>query len=199
VIAAVLLRSQVRSALADVLGKASFRRRALEDVSAAVTHLIARGDETAGLLRKMLKSNRSHLNGLAAARPWVLGAPARIGTLAVVETPNLPEPADIDYSGEQIRLDTSRPEWQWSLLLFDRRFEVIHKKGNPDQPIAEMDLKEGLILVNWGHPVKLQMDERGFLRTALAWVLAREAADKNPDRMMDLALRLLSFSTYTDG
>src|SRR5205085_8927042 len=36
VIDAVLLRSQVRSALADVLGKAALRRRALEDVSAAI-------------------------------------------------------------------------------------------------------------------------------------------------------------------
>ena len=76
---------------------------------------------------------------------------------------------------------------------------MTHKKGQPDQPIAEVDLKKGEILVNWGHPVKLQMDERGFLRTALAWVLAKEAAQKDPDLMMDLALRLLSFTTSTDG
>jgi hypothetical protein len=199
VIGAVLLRSQVRSALADVLGKAGLRRRALEDVSAAVTHLISRGDETSALLRKMLRSKRSHANGLAVARPWDLGPPARVGGLAVVTESNLDEPAHVDYSGERIRLDTARPEWQWSLLLFDRRFEVVHKKGNPEQPIAEIDMKDGVILVNWGHPVKLQMDERGFLRTALAWVLAKEAADKDPARMMDLALRLLSFSGYGDG
>ena len=86
-----------------------------------------------------------------------------------------------------------------SLLLFDRQFEVIHKKGDPDQPIGEIDLKAAQIYVNWGHPVKLQMDERGFLRTALAWVLAKEAANKDPSHMMDLALRLLAFNTYNDG
>ena len=42
VIAAVIRRSQVRSALADVMGRATIRRRALEDMSAAVTYLIAR-------------------------------------------------------------------------------------------------------------------------------------------------------------
>src|SRR5262249_17794469 len=68
-IAAVLRRSQVRSALADVIGRASFRRRALEDVSAAVTHLVAQGDNTSKLLRKMFESRRSHANGLTAARP----------------------------------------------------------------------------------------------------------------------------------
>jgi hypothetical protein len=30
-----------------------------------------------------------------------------------------------------------------------------------------------------GHPVKHQMDERGFLRTALAWILEKEAAKKD--------------------
>jgi Histidine kinase-, DNA gyrase B-, and HSP90-like ATPase len=199
VIAAVIRRSQVRSALADVLGRASLRRRALDDMSAAVTYLIARGDKTAELLRKLLRSKQSHVNGLASARPMELGFPPRIGGLAVVPSDNLPEAAQIDYCVEQIRLDTSRQEWRWSLLLFDRTFEVIHKKGNPDQPIGEMDLKRNQILVNWGHPVKLQMDERSFLRTALAWVLAKEAANKDSGHMMDLALRLLAFNTYNDG
>jgi hypothetical protein len=199
VIAAVIRRSQVRSALADVLGRASLRRRALDDMSAAVTYLIARGDKTAELLRKLLRSKQSDVNGLASARPMELGFPPRIGGLAVVPSDNLPEAAEIDYCAEQIRLDTSRQEWRWSLLLFDRTFDVIHKKGNPDQPIGEMDLKGNQILVNWGHPVKLQMDERSFLRTALAWVLAKEAANKDSGHMMDLALRLLAFNTYNDG
>lgn len=199
VIAAVIRRSQVRSSLADVLGRASIRRRALEDMSAAVTYLIARGDRTAELLRKLLRSKHSHVNGLASAKSMELGFPARIGGLAVIASKNLAEAAEIDYCAEQIRLDTSRLEWKWSLLLFDRQFEVVHKKGNPDQPIGEMDLKSGQILVNWGHPVKLQMDERSFLRTALAWVLAKEAGNRDSEHMMDLALRLLAFNTYNDG
>jgi Histidine kinase-, DNA gyrase B-, and HSP90-like ATPase len=136
VIEAVIRRSQVRSSLADVLGRASLRRRALEDVSAAVSHFIVRGDKTSDLLRKMLKSKQSHVNGLVSARPMELGYPARIGGLSVVEASDLPEPFEIDYCGERIKLDTSRQEWKWSLLLFDRQFEVVHKKGDPDQPIG---------------------------------------------------------------
>lgn len=196
---AVIKRSQVRSALADVIGRASLRRRALDDVSAGVTYLIARGDRTAELLRKMVKAKHSHVNGLASAKPLEVSVPPRIGGLAIVQAKQLSEAAEIDYGKEQIRVDMSRQEWKWTLVLFDRQFEVIHKKGEPDQPIAEADLKEGKIYVNWGHPVKLQMDERGFLRTALAWVVAREAAGKEPDHMMDLALRLLSFNTQGDG
>jgi hypothetical protein len=43
----------------------------------------------------------------------------------------------------------------------------------------------------------MQMDERGFLRMALSWTLAKEAAIGNADQMMELALRLLSFKTDT--
>jgi hypothetical protein len=198
-IEAVIRRSAVRSGLADVIGRAALRRRALDDVSAGVADLIGKGDKTADLLRKLVRSKHSHVNGLASAKPLDIPLPARIGTLAVVQSKDLSEATEIDYRKEEIRVDMNRQEWRWSLVMFDRQFQVILKKGEPDQPIAEADLKEAKIYVNWGHPVKLQMDERGFLRTALAWVIAREAAGKEPDHMMDLALRLLSFTTQSDG
>jgi hypothetical protein len=198
VIAAVLRRSQVRSALADLQGRATFRRRALEDISSAITNLVSQGDRTSKLLLRMLQSRRSHTNGLASAKPFDLGLPARIAGLAVKEVGTAKEPVRIDYNGEVIHLDSSLPQWSWSLLLFDRHFQVLHKQGQPDQPIAEMDWKGEEIFINWGHPVKRQMEERAFLRMALAWVLAKEAASKDPSTMMDLALHLLSFSTGID-
>jgi hypothetical protein len=198
IISAVLRRSQVRSGITDVLGRACFRRRALEDISAAVTHLISRGDPTASLLLSLLRSRRSQVNGLSFARSHELTFPPRVGGLIVEETRGAAEPAEIDYGKERIRLDTSRPEWSWSLLLFDRQFEVLHKRGRVDQPIAEMDLGKGRIFINWGHPVRMQMEEKGFLRTALAWVLAKEAARKDPELMMELALRLMSFTTSSN-
>ncbi len=198
-IAAVLRRSRVNSALNDLLGRAELRRRALDDVSAAITHLVARDDVGSNGIRKMLKSNRCHANGLPAAEDFEFSLPVRVGGLAVRQHKHLPQPNVIDYKNEEIKLDTARPEWDQSLLLFDRRFKVIHKKGSPIQPIAELDLKDERIFVNWGHPAKPQMDERGFLRTALAWVLAKEAARGDTDVMMNLALNLLSFTTQRDG
>ena len=40
---------------------------------------------------------------------------------------------------------------------------------------------------------------RTFSVDLLAWVLAKEAANKDSGHMMDLALRLLAFNTYNDG
>ena len=199
VIAAVLRRSQVRSAYADTVGRASLRRKAIEDVSAAITNMMAQGGQQSSAMRRLLRCKGSHANGLASAPALDLGPPLRIGGMRIIASRNLPEPAEFDYVQEQIRLDTSRPEWNWQLLVFDRRFQVIHRQGRPDQAIAEVDFNAEKVFVNWGHPVKMQMDERGFLRTALAWVLAKEAASKDPQLMMELALRLLSFTTPSNG
>lgn len=107
---------------------------------------------------------------------------------------SLPERAVVDYGKELIRLDLTRPEWDRSLVLFDRRFNIVYKKATPEQAVANIDPEKNLILVNWNHPARTQMDEKAFLRTALAWIVAREAAQGNADYMMDLALKLVSFS-----
>lgn len=103
--------------------------------------------------------------------------------------------AEVDYERNVVRLDMARPEWDWSLLLFDRPFRVVNKRGGPRLPVVEVDLARASILVNWEHPIRTQMDERSFLRTALAWGLAREAGGESPDAIMDLALQLLAFRT----
>lgn len=198
-IEAVLRRSQVRSALADVLGRASVRRRALEDISAAVTHLLHRKDDTATALRQMLKSKASHVNGLASAADHELGTPPRIGGLSVVAAKHLAESAVVNFTAAQVQVDTARPEWSWRLLLHDRPFDVLHKRSKPDDALAEMDAKSGRIYVNWGHSIKQQMDERSFLRFALSWILAKEAACRDPGQMMDLALGLLSFTIESNA
>jgi hypothetical protein len=45
----------------------------------------------------------------------------------MVPTEHLSEPAEIDYHNGEIRLDMGRPEWDWTLVLFDRRVQVVNK------------------------------------------------------------------------
>jgi len=117
----------------------------------------------------------------------------------VVQSRHLSEPAVIDFEQNRIEVDISRPEWDNSLVLYDRRFDVMHKEGRPTHPIAEVDFRTRRVFINWGHPVRGPMDERGFLRTALAWIPARCASRGDADQMMDLAVKLLSYSIQRDG
>ncbi len=70
IISAVLRRSAVRSGLSDTLGKAALRHKALDDISSAVSNFINQGDATAQLLRTMLLSQKSSVNGLASTARW---------------------------------------------------------------------------------------------------------------------------------
>ena len=193
-ISAVLRRSQVNASLKNLLGRAAQQRRALDEVSAAITHLVVSDDRAGDALRNALSGGSAVLNGLSAAVDWEVGPPPRVGGFVTVAGGSLPERAMVDYEKEVVRLDLTRPEWDRSLVLFDRAFNVVYKKGAADQAVANIDPEKNLILVNWNHPARMQMDERAFLRTALAWIVAREAAHGNADYMMDLALKLVSFS-----
>jgi len=193
-IAAVLRRTQIKASLKNLLGRAAQQRRALDEVSAAVTHLVVSGDSAGDRLRTMLSQRSGLLDGLSAAEDWEVGVPPKIAGFAAVADRSLPDRAIVDYENQVVRLDLTRAEWDRSLVLFDKRFRVVYKKGAVDQPVANIDPERQAILVNWNHPARAQMDERAFLRMALAWVIAREAARDNPDYMMDLALKLVSFS-----
>jgi hypothetical protein len=118
-----------------------------------------------------------------------------VGGLKIVSVECLSEPVEVDYHRGEIRCDMTRPEWDWTLVLFDRRIQVANKRGGVNRSLGELDLRNERIFINWDHPVHIQMDERGFLRTALSWILAREAASGDADQMMELALRLLSYRT----
>ena len=67
------------------------------------------------------------------------------------------------------------------------------KQGKPDHPICEFDTAARHIYVNWGHPVKLHMDDAAFLKSAILLRLAHYAAPENGDAMMELALNMLAF------
>ena len=126
-----------------------------------------------------------------------LSVSPRVGGLKIVQTQDLAEPLEIDYRKGEIRLDMTRPEWDWTLVLFDRRVQVVNKRGGLHRPLGELDLPNERLLINWEHPIRTQMDEKSFLRMALSWIVAKAAASGDADQMMELALRLLSFKTDT--
>src|SRR5262249_13544446 len=152
---------------------------------------IASEEKMGSAIRNLLKLKSSHTNGLAHCPELLLSVSPRIGGLKTVPTQYLTEPVEIDYHKGEIRLDMARPEWDWTLVLFDRRIQVVNKRGGVHLPLGELDLRNECLLINWDHPIRMQMDERGFLRMALSWTLAKEAAAGDADQMMELALRLL--------
>jgi len=124
------------------------RRRALDDISAAVADIIASGEKIGVAIRNFLKSENGHTNGLAHCADLPLSVSPRVGGLKIIQTQGLAEPLEIDYRKGEIRLDMTRPEWDWTLVLFDRRVQVVNKRGSVHRPLGELDLHNERLLIN---------------------------------------------------
>ena len=83
----------------------------MDDVSAGITHLMTDGGKEARAIREMLKSNKSHSNGLVSAKPAGFDIPNKVAGMAVNQAKRQSEAAAIDYEKAQVTIDVSRPEW----------------------------------------------------------------------------------------
>ena len=105
---AVLKRSQAKSALNSTLSRVAYIRCAMDDVSAGITHLMTEGGKQARAIREMLKSNTSHPNGLASAKPAGFDIPIKVAGMPVNQARRLSEAATIDYEKALVTIDVSR-------------------------------------------------------------------------------------------
>src|SRR6185503_3216720 len=86
---------------------------------------------------------------------------------------------EIDYRNHKVRMDFDHDAWNMTVYLHGHYYDVCIKQGKPDQPICEFDNKDRRIYINWGHPVRLHMDDAAFLRSAILLRLAYHAAPTN--------------------
>ena len=191
-IRSILDRIHVRAQVADKLGEARARRKTLVDISSAVSFYSrspgSPGDGLNAFFRKAIRAN-----GLASARDVPLRPGHRLAGFEVQEGTDLRGEVDIDYRNRTIRLDYSQDTWSTSIYLNGHYYDVSLKQGKPDHPICEFDNERRRIYVNWGHPVKLHMDDAAFLKSAILLRLAFHAAPSDANTMMDLALNMLAF------
>jgi hypothetical protein len=184
-------RSSVRSHVTSKILAARNRRKVLTDLSSAVT-ACARANPDTGVRVARFFASPIAANGLASAPDVSMRPVGRLAGFTIHEADNLGEEFSIDFAKRRVAFDFRRDIWSQSVYLDGRYYEVCFKQGRPADHICEFDNIQGRIYVNWAHPVKLYMDEYGFLRSAIVWRLAYHAAADDADAMISLALTLLS-------
>lgn len=190
----ILDRVHVKSQVNERITVARQRRKTLVDISSAVNYY-ARSELpwSKGLsefFEKPLKSD-----GLAGCRDVPLRPKHKLGGFELVPADEPTGDYDIDFRNRKVHINFSQDAWNMSIYMNGFYYEVVLKQGRPDQPICEFDNDRRQIYVNWAHPVKQNMDDVGFLKSAILLRLAHHAASENADKMMDLALNMLSFRT----
>jgi hypothetical protein len=191
----ILDRIHVRSQVSDKLGYVKQRRRTLVQISSAI-NFYSQNNAALGTALASFFDKPVQANGLASARDVPLKPAHKLGGFEVEPaTGQLGTDVRIDFDQRKVFIDFDDDAWSSTIYLSGHYYDVIVKQGRPEHPICEFDNKRRRIYVNWGHPVKLHMDDASFLKSAVLLRLAHHAAADDADAMMDLALNMLSFRT----
>ena len=191
IVQALQNRSRVATAVRDVFRKAEERRRILENLSSGILHFATSTEHSDGLNGFFSTVSQSS-NGLSQVKDIDLNPTHRIGGFSV-EQGDAQGGYNIDFDGRKVYLDTSRITWSWRIRVLSDYYDVSNKDGGAGYPICEVDTINKRIYVNWSHPIRSQMDEKSFLKSAIAWKIALHASMGNGDRMLNLGLGLLSY------
>ena len=191
-IRSILERIHVRGQVTGKVTAAKQRRKCLSDISTAVNHY-SRGSDPAAKHLAAFFAQRVTANGLSRTRNRQMRPGHKLAGFEVENVAGLQQDYEVDYSARKVRLDFTQNIWDQNVYLNGHYYEVQIKNGKPEHPICEFDNEERHIYVNWGHPVKLNMDDAAFLKSAILLRLANHAAPHDADAMMNLALNMLAF------
>jgi hypothetical protein len=184
----------VESSAARIVLETRRRREAFLDVSQALTGLSV-GSRYGRALRRTFSRSDVVANELAHVPEYQVQLPGAIGNYTLEWSDLAEGDYELDAEHGAVRLNRNADMWNSSLYILGRDFEVSLRGGKPDDPLCEIDFSTNTIYINWMHPTRSKMGDAMFVKSALSWRIAYLAAAGDVDLMMNLAHRLLSFST----
>lgn len=192
VIKGILMRGQVTSSVADLVSRTTTRRKSLTNLSLAINHL-ATTPEYADGLRRLFTGRRVAARRLRGLKPYELELETKVTGFRVVSDTELGEEYRIDFAKKVVRFNQNHDLWSWKISLLGERYDVELRVGTKSDPLCELDTQERVVFLNWGHPLRTQMGDTSFIRSAIAWTVAHHASGGSVDGMMSMALGLISF------
>lgn len=187
-------RATIESSAARIVQEAKRRREAFLDVSQALTALSI-SSRYGRALRCMFSRSGIAANGLADVPEYQLQLPNAAGDYVFELSDSVEGDYELDSEHAIVRFNRSADMWNVSLYVLGRDWAISLRNGKADDPVCEIDLTTNTIYLNWMHPTRTQMGDAMFVKSALSWRIAYLAANGDVDLMMNLAHRLLSFTS----
>lgn len=184
----------VESSAARIVQDAKRRRAAFLDVSQALT-AFSIGSRYGRSLRRLFSRTDIVADGLKQAPEYQAQLPGTIGGFSLEWSDLESEEYVLDVGHGAVRLNRDIGTWDSSVYILGRDFKISLRDGKPDDPVCEIDFETDTILINWMHPTRGKMGDTLFVKSAISWRTAYLAADGDVDLMMNLAHRLLSFTS----
>lgn len=192
VIKGILTRSQVEASANDLIAHANQRRNTLINLSKSINQFATNTKYKVGL-RKLFLGTPTSANGLVELDDYDIHPTKPIGGFYLEPRLGLTEDYSTDFSNRRIYVDFEHDRWSWRIFILGEIYQVIPKAGDEADPLCQLDTVEKKIYINWSHPVRQQMAETAFIKSAMAWSIAYHANHGDMEGMMDLALRILTF------
>lgn len=176
-----------------IVQEARIRRNAYLFISYALNNLIV-SSRYGRSLRKLFNGKDIYAGHLIHLPNYETHLGDNTGNYKVELLEDLPRDFDIDFANKKILLSKESDFWKTSVFILGRNFQILLKIGKSDDALCELDFSDNIIYINWMHPTRGKIGDANFIKSALAWKIAYHSSNNDVDLMMNLALRLLSFS-----
>jgi hypothetical protein len=191
VVASIWKRAQVLSGVNDQIQRANQRRKTLLNLAQAISHYSR--DAGAGL-RKLFSETVNMTNGLARLPAYELGPTKTIQGFRIENRQGVSGEQFTDFVNKTVSIDLGHDRWSWHISILGSLYEIVPKSGAESDPLCQLDTESKKIYINWGHPLRQQMGDPAFIKSAVAWKIAFHASQGKVENMMDLALKILSYN-----
>jgi hypothetical protein len=192
VIRGILTRSQVEASANDLISHANQRRKTLINLSKAINQFATNAQYKAAL-RKLFLDTPISANGLVQLDDYDIRPTKPVAGFSLESQPGLVQDYSTDFSNRRIYIDFEHDRWSWRIFILGEIYKVVPKAGLESDPLCQLDTVEKKIYINWTHPIRQQMAETAFIKSAIAWSIAFHSHHSDMDGMMNLALRILTF------
>lgn len=192
VIKGILTRSQVETSAKDLITHANQRRKTLLTLSKAINRF-STNPKYKTRLRGLFLDTQIPANGLVELDDHDIRPTKPLAGFYWESQPGLAEGYLTDFSRRRIYVDFEHDRWSWRISILNDLYEVMPKSGTESDPLCQLDTIHKRIYINWGHPIRQQMAETAFIKSAVAWSIAYHTNHNDMEGMMDLALRILTF------
>ncbi len=183
----------IESSVQRIVQETRRRRKALLDVTHAITELSVTS-RYGRILQRLFTRTDIKANGLCEAPEHPIGIQDSIQDYALELTDLDEGDYQIDQEHKVVHLNRDAEMWDMSLYMLGRDFTVSLREGEAPASLCEIDFETDTIYVNWMHLTRNKLGDEMFFKSALFWRLAYLAADGDVDIMMNLAHHLLAIS-----
>lgn len=182
VIDAIIVRSEVNASINNFLKKHEAQRKAIIDMSASISELIAEQPE---IMDSFINQQDNY--ELFTKSKVNFKAEGKLSSFTVKEEDNLNEDYTINYVDKELIINKNADFWKKNIDIMGQKFDLQYKKGKDSNLFCEINPSSLKIYINWEHPMKAVMGDNSYIKHCIASIIS-----SIPQEQLNTYVRLIT-------